>query len=38
MIEDDIAALIGYFLSSFGLGFSFGYLIRVFTRASDSIR
>lgn len=38
MTDSDVAELIGYFLSAFGIGFIAGYLLRVFRRAVDLIR
>jgi hypothetical protein len=38
MNESDIAALVGYFLSAFGLGFTIGYILRVFVRSADYTR
>lgn len=37
MIDSDIAELVGYFLSAFGLGYTIGYILRVFFRASGYV-
>jgi hypothetical protein len=38
MVEDDLAALVGYLLSAFGIGFVTGYILRVFRRGAESVR
>jgi hypothetical protein len=38
MTESDIADLAGYFLSSFGIGFVSGFILRVFRRGAEATR
>lgn len=37
MIDADVASLVGFFLSAFGVGFIAGYLLRVFNRGAGYI-
>ena len=37
MNDSDVAELVGWFLSAFGVGFMLGYLLRVFRRAADFV-
>jgi hypothetical protein len=36
--DADIADLVGFFLSAFGVGFTIGYILRVFIRAAEYTR
>lgn len=38
MNDADIADLVGYFLSAFGVGFTIGYILRVFIRGAETTR
>jgi len=38
MTESDVSALIGYFLSSFGVGMISAILLRIFRRAAGFVR
>lgn len=37
MTDFDVAELVGYFLSAFGLGYTIGYILRVFLRAAGYV-